>query len=85
MGLIPYRNGFALAAYYVGLFSCIPFLFPFGLLAIYLGLRGLKLAREEPEVEGTVHAWVGIVSGGLFCLLWLVVAVVLIVSWQGKR
>lgn len=81
MGLIPYRNGFALSAYYVGLFSCVPPLFPFGLLAIYLGLRGLRLADEEPEAEGRVHAWVGIVSGGLFFVIWSVLAIKLIVSW----
>jgi len=68
MGIIPYRNGYALAAYYVGCFSCIPFLFPFGALAIYLGLRGLELAREEPEVKGKIHAWLGIVCGGVFFL-----------------
>jgi len=64
--LIPYRNGAALAAYYLGVFSLIPCLgMPLGIAAFFLGLSGLRFAREHPESHGTVHAWIGIILGGL--------------------
>ncbi|MHC4134471.1 MAG: hypothetical protein ACYTDU_06855 [Planctomycetota bacterium] len=76
MGLIPYRNGYALAAYYVGLLP----IFLLGAAAVFLGLRGLALAREHPDVEGKIHAWVGIIRGGVFGLVWLVVTTAVIAS-----
>ena len=70
-GVIPYKNPTALAAYYCGVFSLIPCL---GLLlavpAFILGLIGLSKYRENPRIKGTVHAWVGIILGGLMTLLW---------------
>ena len=66
-GLIPYRNSNALISYYVGLFSFFPFVgLIMGIVAIVLGVRGLKLAGAQPEVKGKTHAWVGIILGGLF-------------------
>ncbi|MGH7200611.1 MAG: DUF4190 domain-containing protein [Planctomycetaceae bacterium] len=76
-GLIPYKNGAALAAYYLGIFSLIPVVgILLGIPAVILGIVGLKRARENPHVKGGVHAWVGIVMGSLMTLLWLAVAVV---------
>ena len=69
-GLIPTKNGNALTSYYLGIFSIIPCLaIPMGIAAVVLGLRGLKLYKEHPEVRGRTHAWVGIVTGGLFALI----------------
>ena len=71
--IIPTRNPSALTAYYLGIFSIIPCLaIPMGITAAVLGLRGLKLVKEHPEVRGRTHAWVGIVAGGLFALINLV-------------
>ena len=68
--MIPSGNPSALTAYYLGIFSIIPCLaVPMGIAAVVLGLRGLKLAKERPEVHGRTHAWVGIIAGGLFALL----------------
>ena len=39
-----------------------------------LGLLGLKFARAHPESKGKVHAWVGIVVGGLFGFGYLALA-----------
>jgi len=76
--IIPYKNGPALAAYYLGLFSlsaCIPFVGIVGLgmaiAAVVLGVKGLRKVKEQPEVHGTAHAWIGIVCGILFGLLGL--------------
>ena len=44
-GVIPYKNGQALAAYYLGIFSM------------------------NPSV-GSVHAWIGIIMGGIFTIIW---------------
>lgn len=68
--MIPTRNPSALTAYYLGIFSIIPcFAIPMGIAAVVLGLRGLKLFKEHPEVRGRTHAWVGIIAGGLFALI----------------
>jgi len=69
--LIPTKNPNALIAYYLGVFSLIPCL---GLIlaipALILGLKGLKFANEHPETKGKAHAWVGIIMGALFTLIW---------------
>jgi hypothetical protein len=70
-GVIPYKNAPALLAYYFGIFSLLPCV---GLLlavpAFVLGIVGLKKRRENPAVKGAVHAWIGIILGGFFTLLW---------------
>ncbi len=69
-GLIPTHNPSALTAYYLGIFSIIPCLgLPMGIAALVLGLRGLDLVKEHPEVRGRTHALVGIIVGGLFGLI----------------
>jgi len=74
-GVIPYKNMPALLAYYIGVFSIIP-CFPLGIAAFVLGIMGLRKAKREPQVKGQVHAWIGIVAGGIFGLLWTVLTVV---------
>jgi hypothetical protein len=78
-GLIP-RNRDALISYYCGIFALIPCVgIVLGAVAVVFGIMGLKAAAREPYRKGKVHAWVGIVCGGLFgflylagCVLWLV-------------
>jgi hypothetical protein len=75
--LIPYKNGMALAAYYVSVASLIPGLgILTGPVAIGLGVAGVRAYRRNPAIKGVVHAWVGIVLGLICFLLWggLVVA-----------
>jgi hypothetical protein len=80
-GLMPYKNVHALAAYYLGVFSIIPFLgIALGIAAFIFGIKGLRNAREHPEVKGKVHAWVGIIAGGLFAALYLFLTGLLIYS-----
>jgi hypothetical protein len=79
--IIPYKNGRALAAYYLGVFSLIPCL---GLLlgpaAFVLGVLGLRYVSAHPTAKGTGHAIAGIVLGGLTtlghvgCIIFLIVA-----------
>jgi hypothetical protein len=78
-GLIPYKNGPALAAYYCGVFSIIP-CFVIGLLGLFLGLRGLKVAKANPAVRGKVHAWIGIIVGGFFGVIYALLTVLAIVG-----
>jgi len=86
-GLIPYRNTPALISYYMGIFSIIPLVgIPLGIIAVVLGIRGLKKANRDPSVKGKVHAWVGIIVGGLFGLIYTLligIAVVAILRWFG--
>lgn len=70
-GVIPYKNPHALIAYYLGLFSLLPLLGLFlAIPAFVLGIIGLKKRNANPAIKGSVHAWIGIVMGGLFTLIW---------------
>lgn len=79
-GIIPYKNPHALIAYYLGLFSLFPCV---GLLlaipAFILGIIGLRNRNRNPAIKGSVHAWIGIVMGGLMTIVWgasIVIAIV---------
>jgi hypothetical protein len=64
--LIPYRNGQALAAYYLGVFSLIPCIgLVLALIAIILGVLGINYAKRNPTAKGTGHAIAGLVLGTL--------------------
>jgi hypothetical protein len=76
-GVIPYKNIPALLAYYAGVFSVIPF-FPIGLTALALGIAGLRARGRNPAIKGSIHAWIGILVGGFFGLLWLVATIVVV-------
>ncbi len=83
-GLIP-KNSKALVSYYLGIFSLIPCLaIPMGITAIVFGVMGLKYADQNPQAKGKAHAWTGIICGGLFVLLNLIVIVLFIVG-AGRR
>lgn len=70
-GVIPYKNMPALLAYYFGLFSLFPCIGLFlAIPAFVLGIMGLRKRNENPAVKGAVHAWIGIVMGGIFTLVW---------------
>lgn len=81
-GLIPYKNPKALLSYYLGLFSLLPLVgLVLGITAVILGTKGLKVAKEFPEVRGQVHAWIGIVMGTVGTLLWaLLLGMVVIIE-----
>jgi uncharacterized protein YqgC (DUF456 family) len=72
-GIIPYKNPAALIAYYLGIFSILPCI---GILlavpALILGIIGLQQRNKNPAIKGSVHAWIGIVMGGLMTVLWSV-------------
>ena len=72
--IIPYKNVPALIGYYLGVFSIIP-CFPLGITALILGIKGLKKAKEHPEAKGKAHAWVGIIAGGFFGVIYLVATI----------
>ncbi|HTD66082.1 MAG TPA: GYF domain-containing protein [Candidatus Limnocylindria bacterium] len=78
--VIPYKNPKALIGYYFGIFSLIPCIgLPLGIAAFVLGILGLKAAKAHPNARGKVHAWVGIILGGL-CAVGNIVGVVLMAS-----
>ena len=79
--IIPYRNPCALIAYYLGVFSVIPFIgIVLGITAFVLGIFGLRIRRRNPAAGGVVHAWIGIVAGGLFGFGWLALTIFLIIA-----
>ncbi len=70
-GMIPYKNPAALASYYIGLASVIPVLGIFtGIVAILLGIVGLRRFRAEPWRRGRLHAYAGIVAGVVTSFTW---------------
>jgi len=79
--IIPYKNARALAAYYLGVFSVIP---PVGALlgipALVMGISGLRFRRRNPEAGGSVHAWIGIVLGGLFGFGYLALMALVVIA-----
>ncbi len=85
---IPSRNGPALAAYYLGIFSLFPCLgFFLAIPAVYFGIQGLRRVRENPAVRGGAHAWVGLICGclfGLFNFFLLAAAIVGMIASAGR-
>lgn len=69
--LIPYKNPRALAAYYCGFFALIPGIgFLLGLVAIVLGILGLRYASANPKARGAAHAITGIILGVVASFCW---------------
>ena len=80
-GLIPYKNGKALAAYYTGIFGLIPCIGSvLGPIAVVLGFLGLGHASKYPESKGRAHAIVGIALGLVETLLYLVGPIVYVAA-----
>ncbi len=82
--IIPYKNPYALIAYYLGVFSLIPCLgILLGITAFILGIKGLSYAREHPEAKGRVHALVGVWVGGIFGFGYLILTILLMLFSAG--
>lgn len=77
-GVIPYKNPHALIAYYssIGTMLCCVTPLPLGIIPLVLGIIGLRKRRENPAIKGSVHAWIGIVLGGLSAICSLIMIVV---------
>jgi hypothetical protein len=56
----------------IGLFLGIP--------AVILGIMGLRKRAANPAVKGSVHAWIGIVMGGIFTVVWGIAWVLFIIG-----
>lgn len=68
-GIIPYKNPAALAAYYLGIVGLFPIIGIFASIpAFVLGIIGLRRRKANPAIKGSVHAWIGIVLGGVATL-----------------
>ena len=79
-GIIPYKNPNALIAYYTGLFlspCCIVGL-PLGVVPLVFGILGLRDRNRNPIIKGSIHAWIGIVLGGLSTVLTIVVWIIFV-------
>ena len=87
-GVIPYKNPHALIAYYLGLFSLFPCVgFVLGIAALILGVIGLQKRAKNPVIKGSVHAWIGIIMGGICALVWGIMIVGAIIAFvaEGAR
>lgn len=82
--LIPSKNPNALIAYYLGVF-CILQLLCLGLPvlsipAVIFGILGVRHETQHPEARGGVHAWVGIIAGGIVTVISMIVLFAFIVG-----
>jgi hypothetical protein len=87
-GVVPYKNGLALAAYYCGVFGLIFCIIPLGFLGflpIVLGIFGLRYAKQHPEARGQVHAIIGIVLGCIQVLVFIVQVGFVILAIASKK
>ncbi len=85
-GVIPYKNPHALTAYYLGIFSIIPVLgFVLGCIALPLGISGLKARKKNPAIRGSVHAWIGILGGGLSIIAHLLIVASIIFAINADK
>ena len=81
--LIPYKNPKALIAYYLGVFSLIPFIgVLLAIASITLGVLGLKYRKTHTKAGGTGHAWAGIILGSLVLVGHLVVAILIGIAFK---
>ena len=70
-GLIPYNNLQAILALILAGFSVIPVLgLIFALVALPLGIFGLRKTRKNPNYLGKAHSWIAISISGLAILVW---------------
>jgi hypothetical protein len=86
--VIPFRNGWALGAYYTGIFmglACVLGGGILGIIPLVLGIIGLMKASADPEARGRVHAWIGIILGVIEILVGCVVIVAVAMSFMGGR
>jgi hypothetical protein len=82
--IIPYKNGYALASYYCGVFSLIPCVGGIlSVIAIVLGFMGLSYVKKHPTAHGTAHAIVGLVLGFLVLLGHLAVLALILIGIIG--
>ncbi len=85
-GLIPHKNPKALWAYYLGIFSFIPFFgIILGIAGLILGIGGLRHAKKHPEARGKIHAWVGVIMGGFFAAVYTLIFVLIIIGIINKQ
>lgn len=86
-GMIPYKNPKALIAYYLGIFSFIPFVGLFlAVPAFVLGILGLRDRNRNPVIKGSLHAGIGIGCGGFFMLVWgfAIIAMIFVIITNGR-
>ena len=85
--IIPYRNGMALAGYYLGVFSLIPIIgFILGPMGLIFGIVGLRRVNRNPEIKGTGHAVTAIVLGSIGALYnWAIVVFIFIGLLASRR
>jgi hypothetical protein len=80
--IVPMRESlWAIAAGYLGLFSCFPFAgLVAGLLAILCAIMALKDIKRNPGRRGAFRAWFGIVLGGLMIVVWTFMGIFMALS-----
>ena len=71
------NNTMALVSYYLGIASLLCGLLT-GIPAIITGIMGINFARQNPTAKGVVHAWVGIVLGGIALVFQLIMLIAIL-------
>lgn len=77
---IPTKNKPALFSYYFGIFGLIPFFgIPLAIVAVVLGIIGLKKFKQNPTPGAKGHALTGLILGSieLFITILLILLVII--------
>jgi len=72
----------ALIAYYCGVFALCFLPAP---VAIFLGIKGLKLVKADPSLPGKGHAITGIILGSIFTVLWIAMFIFIWLTYYGSN
>ena len=74
-------SGWAIAASYAGLFALTVVLAP---IALILGIVALRDLKRRPQLRGKGRAWFGVIMGGIFSLILLIMLLAYLASLAQK-
>jgi hypothetical protein len=78
------RSGWSIAAGYLTLLSCVPFIgLPFGIAALVTGILGLRAASRQRRLGGRGRALFGVIVGGITVVVNALGLVALLISKTG--
>jgi hypothetical protein len=80
--MIPTGNKPSLIGYYAVFAAWIPVVgIAAMIVAIMFGIKGVRLARQFPQVRGRCHAWFGIVGGFFVGLIGLAMTALIVAAF----
>jgi hypothetical protein len=80
------RSGWAIAAGYLGLLSCFPFIgLPLGITAMICGFKALRQTDRNPRLGGRGRAYFGLVVGVIMTIGNAILIASLVASYLARK